>query len=105
MKNTRGYFFYKNFNFLYRLYLLYVKHKTFLPKKTYSIKKCIDQINFIKKVSNSLYIGGGVSEKNARDIINIARPNGLDVSRSLKGKTRSLSNVKLKKFLNQVTTA
>ena len=36
MKNVRGYFFYKHFNFLYRYYLLYVKHKTFFPKKTYS---------------------------------------------------------------------
>ncbi len=70
--------------------------------KTYSIKKCIKQISFIKKVAKSIFIGGGVSEKNAHEIIDIAKPDGLDISRSLKGKTTSLSNLKLKKFLSQV---
>ena len=71
--------------------------------KTYPIKKCIKQISFIKKVEKSIFIGGGVNEKNAHEIIDIAKPDGLDVSRSLKGKTTSLSNLKLKKFLSQVT--
>ena len=70
--------------------------------KTYPIKKCIKQIGFIKKVTKSIFIGGGVSGKNAHKIINIAKPDGLDISRSLKGKTASLSNLKLKKFLSQV---
>ena len=70
--------------------------------KTYPIKKCIKQIGFIKKVTKSIFIGGGVSEKNTHKIINIAKPDGLDISRSLKGKTASLSNLKLKKFLSQV---
>ena len=70
--------------------------------KTYSIKKCIKQISFIKKVAKSIFIGGGVSEKNAHEIIDIAKPDGLDISRSLKGKTTSLSNLKLKKFLSEV---
>ena len=70
--------------------------------KTYPIRKCIKQIGFIKKVTKSIFIGGGVSEKNAHEIINIAKPDGLDISRSLKGKTASLSNLKLKKFLSQI---
>ena len=70
--------------------------------KTYPIRKCTKQINFIKKIAKSIFIGGGVSEKNAHEIINIAKPDGLDISRSLKGKTTSLSNIKLKKFLSQV---
>jgi len=70
--------------------------------KTYPIRKCTKQISFIKKVAKSIFIGGGVSEKNAHEIINIAKPDGLDISRSLKGKTTSLSNFKLKKFLSQV---
>ena len=69
---------------------------------TYPIRKCTKQISFIKKVAKSIFIGGGVSEKNAHEIINIAKPDGLDISRSLKGKTASLSNLKLKKFLSQV---
>ena len=69
---------------------------------TYPIRKCTKQISFIKKVAKSIFIGGGVSEKNAHEIINIAKPDGLDISRSLKGKTTSLSNIKLKKFLSQV---
>ena len=70
--------------------------------KTYPIRKCTKQISFIKRVAKSIFIGGGVSEKNAHEIINIAKPDGLDISRSLKGKTASLSNLKLKKFLSQV---
>ena len=70
--------------------------------KTYPIRKCTKQIIFIKKVAKSIFIGGGVSEKNAHEIINIAKPDGLDISRSLKGKTTSLSNLKLKKFLSEV---
>jgi len=70
--------------------------------KTYPIRKCTKQISFIKKVAKSIFIGGGVSEKNVHEIINIAKPDGLDISRSLKGKTTSLSNLKLKKFLSQV---
>ena len=70
---------------------------------TYPIRKCTKQISFIKKVAKSIFIGGGVSEKNAYEIINIAKPDGLDISRSLKGKTTSLSNLKLKKFLSEVT--
>ena len=70
--------------------------------KTYPIRKCTKQISFIKKVAKSIFIGGGVSEKNAHEIINIAKPDGLDISRSLKGKKTSLSNLKLKKFLSQV---
>ena len=69
---------------------------------TYPIRKCTKQISFIKKVAKSIFIGGGVSEKNAHEIINIAKPYGLDISRSLKGKTTSLSNLKLKKFLSEV---
>ena len=69
---------------------------------TYPIRKCTKQISFIKKVAKSIFIGGGVSEKNAHEIINIAKPDGLDISRSLKGKTTSLSNLKLKKFLSEV---
>ena len=70
--------------------------------KTYPIRKCTKQISFIKRVAKSIFIGGGVSEKNAHEIINLAKPDGLDISRSLKGKTASLSNLKLKKFLSQV---
>ena len=70
--------------------------------KTYHVRKCTKQINFIKKIAKSIFIGGGVSEKNAHEIINIAKPDGLDISRSLKGKTTSLSNLKLKKFLSEV---
>lgn len=69
---------------------------------TYPIRECTKQISFIKKVAKSIFIGGGVSEKNAHEIINIAKPDGLDISRSLKGKTTSLSNLKLKKFLSEV---
>ena len=72
--------------------------------KTYSITNCLKQVKYIKKVAKSIYIGGGINEKNAKKIISIARPDGLDISRSLKGKKKSLSQNKLKKFLTKVSS-
>ena len=37
MKKIRGYYFYKHFTFLYKLYALYIKHNSFIPKKSQSI--------------------------------------------------------------------
>tara|TARA_B100000029_G_C17512615_1_gene936861 strand:- start:128 stop:775 length:648 start_codon:yes stop_codon:yes gene_type:complete len=71
--------------------------------KTYSINRCVNQIKYIKNTAKSIYIGGGINEKNAKKIISIAKPDGLDVTRSLKGKN-SLSQIKLKKFLNKVSS-
>jgi len=60
MKNIRGYFWYKNFNFLYRFYLLYVKHKTFFSKKTYSENgEDLFILKYFKNLNNGFYIDVG----------------------------------------------
>ena len=60
MKNIRGYFWHKHFNFLYRLYLLYYKHKIFFPKKSYSM---LGEDLFIQKyfrnISKGVYVDVG----------------------------------------------
>ena len=42
--------------------------------KTFSIYDCLDQINFLKKLKKPIYIGGGIRHKNAKVVINNARP-------------------------------
>ena len=60
MKNVRGYFFYKNFNFLYRLYLLYIKHKTFFPKKSYSmLGEDLFILKYFKNLDKGFYVDVG----------------------------------------------
>ena len=50
-KNVRGYFFYKNFNYLYKLYLLYIKHNIFFPKK---VILCLEKIYLFLNFSSQL---------------------------------------------------
>ena len=71
--------------------------------KTYTLVKCLKQIQFIKNLSIPVFIGGGINEKKAREIINLLKPEGIDVSRSLKNSKNIISSKKLKNFLNQVT--
>ena len=60
MKNARGYFWYKNFNYLYRLYLLYIKHKTIFTKKTYSESgEDLFILKYFKNLNNGFYIDVG----------------------------------------------
>ena len=67
--------------------------------KTFSIYDCLNQITFLKKLNKPIYIGGGINHKNAKLIIDNAKPNGLDISRSIKDEKNNISDEKLKKFL------
>ncbi len=71
--------------------------------KTYALVKCLKQIQYIKNLSIPVFIGGGINEKKASEIINLLKPEGIDVSRSLKNSKNVISSKKLKKFLKQVT--
>ena len=73
--------------------------------KTYSINKCIKQIEFIKNLSIPVFIGGGINESKAKHIINLLQPDGIDVSRSLKSTKNIISSKKLKKFLKEIAVA
>ena len=73
--------------------------------KTYSLKKCIKQIKSIKNLSIPVFIGGGINESKAKQIINILKPYGIDVSRSLKNTKNIISSKKLKNFLKEIAVA
>ncbi len=73
--------------------------------KTYSLSKCLDQIQLIQNLSIPVFIGGGINEQKAKEIINLLRPDGIDVSRSLKNNQNIISTKKLKHFLNEIAVA
>ena len=71
--------------------------------KTFSIYDCLDQINFLRKLNKPIYIGGGISHKNAKLVINNTKPNGLDISRSLKDDNNDLCAEKLNKLIQSLS--
>jgi len=71
--------------------------------KTFSIYDCLDQINFLRKLNKPIYIGGGISHKNAKLVIDNANPNGLDISRSLKDGNNDLCERKLNKLIQSLS--
>ena len=73
--------------------------------KTYALVKCLKQIQYIKSHSIPVFVGGGINENKAKEIINLLNPDGIDVSRSLKNTKNIISSKKLKNFLEQVAVA
>jgi len=73
--------------------------------KTYSLVKCLKQIQYIKSLSIPVFVGGGINQNKAKEIINLLNPDGIDVSRSLKNTKNVISSKKLKNFLEQVAVA
>ena len=71
--------------------------------KTFSVHDCLDQINFLKRLKKPIYIGGGISHKNAKVVINSARPYGLDISRSLKDVKNDLCEKKLNRLIQSLS--
>ncbi len=128
MKNTRGYFFYKNFNFLYRLYLLYIKHKTFYPKNTYSMfGEDLFTKAYFKNINNGFYVDVGayhpffwsntylLFKKGWRginidinpasiEIFNDARPNDYNVNCAVTNKNKKYINYYTKNIINTLST-
>ena len=58
-----------------------------------------------KNLSIPIYIGGGIDEHKAKEIIKLLNPDGIDVSRGLKNSKNIISSRKLKNFLQQVTVS
>jgi len=71
--------------------------------KTFSIYDCLNQINFLKRLKKPIYIGGGINHKNAKVVINNARPHGLDISRSLKDNKNDLCEKKLNRLIQSLS--
>tara|TARA_Y100000590_G_scaffold449360_1_gene587367 strand:- start:1786 stop:2445 length:660 start_codon:yes stop_codon:yes gene_type:complete len=73
--------------------------------KTFSIHDCLDQIKFLKIFKKPIYIGGGLNHKNAKVVLDSVKPNGLDISRSLKDKSNNISETKLKKLIDSLSAS
>ena len=72
---------------------------------TYSLNDCLDHIKFLKKLKIPIYVGGGVNNENAKNIINLISPNGLDISRGLKDINNNISKLKLNKLQMSLSAA
>ena len=72
---------------------------------THNVEECVDQILFLKKTKVPIFIGGGISNKNAKIIIDKIAPNGLDVSRGLKDKNNNISLIKLIELRTSLSAA
>ena len=72
---------------------------------TYSFDDCLNQIMSLKELKRPVYIGGGINFKNAKKIVDSARPDGLDVSRSLKDDYNNISSTKLRELITILSVA
>tara|TARA_Y100000590_G_scaffold265803_1_gene298589 strand:- start:466 stop:1128 length:663 start_codon:yes stop_codon:yes gene_type:complete len=73
--------------------------------KTFSINDCRDQIMHLKTLHRSIYIGGGINNKNVETIIKSIQPYGIDISRGLKDIKNNLCENKLNKLLKILSNA
>ncbi len=72
---------------------------------TYSLTDYLNQIKFLKNLDIQTYIGGGINIKNAKQIVELVSPNGLDVSRSLKDENNNISLLKLTELQMSLSAA
>jgi len=127
-KNVRGYFFYKNFNYLYKLYLLYIKHKIFFLKKTYSMfGEDLFALKFFRNMNNGFYVDVGAYhpffwnntqlffKKNweginidlnpaSIEIFNLARPNDYNVNAAVSNRNKKYISYYTKNIINALGT-
>ena len=128
MKKIRGYFWHRHFNFLYRFYLLYIKHKTLFPKKTYSEwGEDLFILKYFKNLHKGFYIDIGayhpfflsnthsLFRKNweginidinpvSIEIFNDARPNDYNVNAAVSNKNKKYINYYTKNMINLLST-
>ena len=72
---------------------------------TYSLKDCLNQIEFLKKFNTPIFIWGGINIENAKKIVDVTSPNGLDISRSLKDENNDISLMKLSELQISLSAA
>ena len=72
---------------------------------TYPLNDCLDHIQFLKTFNIPVFIGGGINNNNAKNIVKVASPNGLDVSRSLKDENNDISLLKLNELRTTLSAA
>ena len=128
MKKVRGYFWHKYFNFLYRLYLLYIKHKILFPKKTYSEwGEDLFILKHFKKLNKGFYIDVGAYHPfflsntqllfkkkweginidinpTSIEIFNNARPNDYNINAAVSNRNKKYINYYTKNIINLLST-
>ena len=128
MKNVRGYFWHRHFNYLYKLYLLYIKHKTILQKKTYSEwGEDLFILKYFKNLDEGFYVDVGayhpffLSNTNmlfkkkwkginidinpvSIEIFNVARPYDYNVNAAVSNKNKKYINYYTKNIINLLST-
>ena len=128
MKKVRGYFWHKHFNFLYRIYLLYIKHKTLFPKKTYSEwGEDLFILKHFKKLDKGFYIDVGAYHPfflsntqllfkkkweginidinpTSIKIFNDARPNDYNINAAVSNRNKKYINYYTKNMINLLST-
>ena len=128
MKNVRGYFWHKHFNFLYRFYLLYIKHKTLFPKNTYSEwGEDLFILKYFKNLNKGFYVDIGayhpfflsntclLFKKNweginidinptSIEIFNDARPHDYNINAAVSNKNKKYINYYTKNMINLLST-
>ena len=72
---------------------------------TYPLNDCLNHIQFLKTFNIPVFIGGGINNNNAKNIVKVASPNGLDVSRSLKDENNDISLLKLNELQTSLSAA
>ena len=72
---------------------------------TYPLNDCLDHIQFLKTFNIPVFIGGGINNNNTKNIVKVASPNGLDVSRSLKDENNNISLLKLNELQTSLSAA
>jgi len=128
MKKVRGYFWHRHFNFLYRFYLLYIKHKTFFSKKTYS-EWGEDSfiLKYFKNLDKGFYVDIGAYHPfflsntyllfkkkweginidinpTSIEIFNDARPNDYNVNAAVSNRNKRYINYYTKNMINLLST-
>jgi len=128
MKNIRGYFWHKYFNFFYKLYLLYYKHKIFFPKKSYSmLGEDVFIQKYFKNLDKGLYVDVGayhpyfwsnthlLFKKNWKginidinpvsiELFKFSRPNDYNINIAVSNRNEKYINYYTKNIINTMST-
>ncbi|MBC8295277.1 MAG: FkbM family methyltransferase [Pelagibacterales bacterium] len=128
MKKIRGQYFYKHLNYLYKIYALYIKHNSFIPKSFYSIfGEDIFADKFFKKLDEGFYVDVGSYHpffwsntyllfkrkwkginvdinRLSVELFNIARPNDHNVNVSVSNTKKKTKKYYTKNMINTMST-
>ena len=128
MKKVRGKFFYKYFNFFYKIYVLYIKHNSFVPKKSQStFGEDVFAKKYFKNLDKGFYVDVGayhpyfwnntylLFKKNweginidinhlSIELFNYARPSDYNVHSAVSNTSEKVKKFYTKNMINTMST-